>query len=335
MSGLHTALQEITLVLFTTLAPSGAIAFVLSSLPLLAQLVARLSHRSPSASEPILPAKSKPLEQALPVPILLVLVGLIASASHLGTPSNALYVLTRTGFSPLSTEVATVVIFLGLASTYWLYSFALSPRAWLKLVLLLLADLVAVASVASIALAYSVTTMITWSSPLFAIGLIALGLCGGPLVALATIQASSPASLSWHARVAFYCLCVAGLAVNVLVMAMQGARLPHIANYMTRADQLVPGYWWLFATHIALVLLGLWLCVRITHGKHRDGKHDEQSHLVLQDAADENTASLPQGVRANLMRALPCILGTTIVLAGIFVARFMFYMQHMTVGLGT
>ena len=57
------------------------------------------------------------------------MVGLVASATHLGNPSNALYVFLGVGRSPLSTEVFFAVVFLALAGLYWLVRFRRAPLA--------------------------------------------------------------------------------------------------------------------------------------------------------------------------------------------------------------
>ena len=54
----------------------------------------------------------KRLSGALLIPFLVTLVGLVASATHLGNPDNALYVFSRVGASPLSNEVCAAVLFL-------------------------------------------------------------------------------------------------------------------------------------------------------------------------------------------------------------------------------
>lgn len=94
------------------------------------------------------------------------MVGLIASATHLGNPSNALYVFTGVGRSPLSTEVFAAVIFLSLAGVFWLYSFAEHPRVGLQRGLLAAIDVAIVAFVLAVAFAYHVDTILTWSLPL-------------------------------------------------------------------------------------------------------------------------------------------------------------------------
>ena len=114
LSGMGTALGEITLVLFTTLAPSGVVAFILMGLPLL---------------RTGMPADARQrINQFLRIPLVTTMVGLVASATHLGNPANALYVFLGVGRSPLSTEVFCAVVFLALAGVYWLYSFAEQPR---------------------------------------------------------------------------------------------------------------------------------------------------------------------------------------------------------------
>ena len=107
ISGFDTALGEITLVLFTTLAPSGVVAFICMGLPVLGR----------GASV----ALRQRLNVFLGLPLVVAMVGLVASATHLGNPANALYVFLGVGRSPLSTEVFCAVVFLALAGLYWLY----------------------------------------------------------------------------------------------------------------------------------------------------------------------------------------------------------------------
>ena len=101
MGGFATALGEITLVLFTTLAPSGAIALALMGLPIVAGRASEDERRR--------------IDKFVSVPLVVSMVGLVASATHLGNPANALYVFVGVGRSPLSTEVFCAVVFLALA----------------------------------------------------------------------------------------------------------------------------------------------------------------------------------------------------------------------------
>ena len=93
ISGFDTALGEVTLVLFTTLAPSGAIALVLVAAVLLfSKLESTMRAR---------------ISTFMCIPLVVTMVGLVASATHLGNPANALYVFLHFGSSPLSNEVVS------------------------------------------------------------------------------------------------------------------------------------------------------------------------------------------------------------------------------------
>ena len=93
---METALNEITLVLFTTIAPAGVMGYLTMALAI---VLSRDEERAAAIS------------RYLVVPLVLAISGLIASATHLGTPANALYVITGIGRSPLSNEVVAAVAY--------------------------------------------------------------------------------------------------------------------------------------------------------------------------------------------------------------------------------
>ena len=105
---METALTEITLVLFTTIAPAGVVGYLIMAASIM---------RSRDD------ARANAIGRYLVVPLVLAITGLIASATHLGTPANALYVITGIGRSPLSNEVVAAVVFLALGGIYWILSF--------------------------------------------------------------------------------------------------------------------------------------------------------------------------------------------------------------------
>ena len=166
MTGFATALNEITLVLFTTLAPSGAVAYVIMGM---AALRAQGDER-------------KRLSGALLIPFLVTLVGLVASATHLGNPDNALYVFSRVGASPLSNEVCAAVLFLGISGLHWLYQFAEHARQRVLNVLLGAAMVASLAFLISVAFAYASRTVVTWDTPFVPVALCLNALVGGPVL---------------------------------------------------------------------------------------------------------------------------------------------------------
>lgn len=319
MNGLSTAINEITLVLFTTLAPSGACAYVLMNLPVLFGNISEdIRHR---------------LNRFSCLPLVIAMIGLIASATHLGNPANALYVFTGIGRSPLSTEVFCAVIFLALAGIYWLYSFAEVPRLKLQYALVVITDISAVLFIIATAYAYNVSTIPTWSLPLAPASLLLNALVGGPVVALFCFTAAARANNSFltrgsvskensvtsrkkHAfsskpslikplhRKALLGLSTVALVVNILVYALIGMQLSSISNELISATELVPYYPLFVIAFAALATSG----------------------IIASFWFEKATKRIPPLVSQGIAAAL--------VLTAIFLMRFSFYMSHLTIGLG-
>ena len=302
--GLQTAFREITLVFFTTLAPAGALAFVFMALPLIfGQVASDMRAR---------------FNKFLCIPLLISMVGLVASATHLGNPANALYVFLGVGQSPLSNEVFFAVIFLALGGLYWLYSFALKPSVSLSKLWLSLTSVAALGFIAAVCFAYDARTVMTWQLPTGPLSVMANSLLGAPLIALASFawigEGSSPAKYRNALRV----LAAIMVAVNAAIYAWQWFALGDLANARTSAVELVPHYW-LYWTAFVLFEAAALLVVE------RAGKR--MRRRIGDCAQDERTLSR-FAIPANLTVA------AALSLAGIFVMRFVFYMMHMTVGLG-
>ena len=329
MDGFSLAFGEITLVLFTTLAPSGAVAYLIMGLPV---LVGRAQDEV-----------ARRLNRWSCLPLVVTMVGLIASATHLGNPSNALYVFTGVGRSPLSTEVFAAVIFLALAGVFWLYSFAERPHVGLQRGLLAAIDVAIVAFVVAVAFAYNVDTILTWSLPLVPVSLLLNALLGGPLLALvgfavasrglSTTPAAEPSivhaepegtskvhaepegaskvgSAAVHvfpsrggARV-LLALATAACAANVAVYAVLGFQLQCIENELVSAADLVVGYPVYLAAFALLAVCALVLAWRA-------------------EAQGARRRSLPHLAAAS-----------TLAFTALFLMRFTFYMSHLTIGLG-
>lgn len=293
--GFENALSEITLVLFTTLAPSGIVACIIMMALLL----------RPGFPDPLRVA----LNKYLSIPIVVALVGLVASATHLGNPSNALYVLTGVGRSPLSNEVCAGVVFFGVAGSYWFYSFTQTRRVALERAWLALAEVAGVVFLAALSLAYNVETIPTWSHPLVPASLVLNALVGGPLLALvglaaARCDAAGDTDEPAFERVSKLCAIAStvALVLNVVVYVVLGFAVLPMENATLSATALVPNYPLLVAAFAIMCAAG----------------------VAVQCAALRKTAH---------PALLPSIASAALSLAGIFVMRFAFYMLHMTVGL--
>ena len=288
-NGAATALNEITLVLFTTLAPSGVMGLILMGFPILFGFATAQQRQA--------------IDRLMCIPLTTALVGLVASATHLGNPANALYVLAGVGRSPLSNEVFSGVVFLGLAGIYWLSSFAEKPRYRLRRLLLGLISLAGVAFVTAIAFAYDAETIVTWHSPLVPLGLWANALVGGPALAMLSLQAAGfPLAKTRFGR-ALMTVAATALVANLVAYGLQGFSLAATENHTTTASALVPAWNALVAGFGLLCATGLGVI-----------------YLAL---ARPGRFPLPLFIAGNLLRAM-----------GIFLMRFAFYMTHLTVGLG-
>lgn len=316
MTGFATAFGEITLVLFTTLAPSGAAAYLIMGLPVLAGRATGEDARR--------------LNRLTCLPLLIAMAGLIASATHLGNPANALYVFTGAGRSPLSTEVCCAVAFLALAGIFWLYSFAEEPRRWLQRTLLGAIDAAIVAFVAAVAYAYDVDTIITWSLPLVPVALVLNALVGGPLIALIGFAAARWVA-PWRLLVAQSA--VAAVA-NAAVYVVLGGDLAPLANELASVSQLVPSYPAWVTAFAVLVFAGVavaWRTGRRAAGGEAGAGCKGTTGPASGALADAAASSLGDGRRRAVVGYAAAAL---LALVGIFIMRFVFYMTHLTLGLG-
>ncbi|MDO5042509.1 MAG: dimethyl sulfoxide reductase anchor subunit [Slackia sp.] len=287
------AISEITLVVFTTIAPAGAIGYVLLAAAIL------LTRDD---------AVAKRLSTYLVIPLLLALVGLISSATHLGTPANALYVLTGIGRSPLSNEVVAAAVFLAFGGAAWILSFGHRRRDALSSFGLGFAALTALVFVEFVARAYSVETIPTWNFPAAPWTLWANALASGPAVALLVYAC---ADIMAPRRFAFVAMAVSlcAVAVNIALLLFERAGLNGVVTTVARASDLMaflPG---------ALVAFAVLCCLGVT--------------VCFLSATHRRFAALSK----RRTRIAWCILGVAIALIGCFAVRFSFYAMYMTWGI--
>lgn len=296
-AGFAFALSEISLVLFTTLAPSGAVAFALMGASL---------HRGTLDAD-----VRERISKLLCIPLIVTMVGLVASATHLGNPDNALYVIAGIGRSPLSTEVAGAVVFLALAGVFWLLTFSrrfplAAQRIWLGV-----AQLAAVVFVATVAFAYWQETIATWHLWEVSAALCLNSLVGGPLLALFGLRAAKAPVSEAFAKGLLVTAGVA-LAVNIAVYALQCIDLAAMRNAMASVSDLAPGFPAFVAAFAVLCAAG---CVLSARAGRTSAVGD---------------GPVGRGIyRMLVMSGGGCLLA----FAGIFLMRFAFYATHMTVGL--
>lgn len=345
MRGLDFALNDICLAAFTTLAPGATLAYVvLACTLLLGKLDSRLRQR---------------IESWLIVPLAVATVGLVASATHLGTPSNALYVFRTVGSSPLATEVFSAVLFLGTSCSYWLGCIYIEGHKALRSLWLLASIAAAVLFIAGTDLAYAMPTVITWDTVLAQAILPCTALaCMTPL-ALLIYTCSGYTNKARPMRILVGISLVA-TAASCILMAMQHMELGTQRNAFGTAAELVPLYpaaIALFGACLVMANLGSLHAMRpLAAQGFGPEKADEKAGadgtcLSYRDSSapapsatsqnpDTPAAHLDPTARTTPNRFSPierkvilqlvamCVLAY----AGTFAVRFCFYCFHMTSG---
>ncbi len=289
------ALGEVTLAVFTSIAPSAVFAVLALLVPLSFGRVSEGARRE--------------IRKNMWIPLLLCMVGLIASATHLGNPSNALYVLSRVGASPLSNEVFTAAGFLALVAMYWLCGFMLQWHRGVDCALRIGMCAMSVVFLAMMSVAYSVPTIRTWDSPLFVATVLVSSCMGGPLIALLVLWVSKGFECS--RRLACWACAVSAVAALswVVLHLIVGGGILGMRNGVYVVSDLVPLY------YPMLLVVSLLLCA---------------SYVAL---AFGIRARGGEGARRRSVKSVALLsLSLSLVFVAIFAMRFSFYMMHLTVG---
>ena len=231
-----------SLAVFTALAPAGAVAFACLAAFLLV-------NRSQSRDW------RDVLAHLLFIPLAIAWVGFIASATHLGTPANALHAINGLGRSPLSNEVVSAVAFLFFAGMAWMYSYREKPKASVMNGLLAISIVCVIVMLFHTSFAYSIATVPTWDTWLTPANLCATALLSGPALATTVLQAARVRAGKWP--YALLLIAVAALAVGTVLLVCHMNFLGTVGNNVTLASALVPNYGWLIAAHAALAICGL------------------------------------------------------------------------------
>lgn len=283
------AMNEITLVLFTTIAPAGIIGYIVMC------AFALFSSKE----------NCRTASHYLVIPLVLVISGLIASATHLGTPANALYVLKGINRSPLSNEVVAVVVFLAIGGLYWIASFRDDWNEALRRAIILVSMAAGCAALWMMSIAYSVEWIPTWNLPTVPFTMLFGGIAAGVVVGMFGLMvARVPVSprLTW-ALVGIGA--IAALACGVS-LAQQWVELGAIVTTVTTASELVPWLPYLSVLFPAVVIV---------------------CHIIAGVSATRKRLASNLKARATIVGSC-CF----VALLACFVVRFTFYAMHMTAG---
>ncbi len=283
---MNSGFDDFSLALFTTLAPAGTVALVVLALT-------RLFTKSPE--------EAISLDRMIALPFSVCLVGFIASATHLGTPANALHVFAGIGRSPLSNEVLSAVIFLFLVGSYWMMAFKRNfpntlARAWL-----ICSCVAGIAFLVCTSTAYAVHTVPTWDTWYTPATLLLGGLMGGLLIGLFFLSFTDSSSRT--PKIALVASSGVAFAARCVLLLGHFKSISTLANNETVAASLVPHYPTVIMMHIVLGTVAIF-CAACSLGKTRSS------------------------LATHALQALAVILS----LAAVCLSRIVFYQLHLTLG---
>ena len=246
--------------------------------------------------------KIKAIDRFSLIPLGLIAVGFIASFFHLASPLKAYGVLSGIGHSPLSNEIAVGMVFFVAAIVYVALGFAGKLSASARKPFALVVAVLALVFSLFTGLAYMMSTIPSWDSPLVPLEMIGSALLGGALLALVVLAlAKAFDGVDGHVMksVAFLAGVIGFVAVAVALVGhfdMLGELWSPAVAGASLAEVVVPFLW----AAAACGVIGV-ACLGV--------------------ASFGKSVLVPAGV------------GAVASLVGIFLVRFAFYAVWMSIGL--
>lgn len=244
----------------------------------------------------------KKIDRFMAIPLIVVLAGFVASFFHLANPANALQVLAGIGVSPLSNEILVGCIFTVLAVVYWILGAAGKLSAGARKGFAALVAVAALAFACFTGLAYVMETIASWNSPLVPVQMLGFALTGG--MALGVLVLALAGALDDAARGSFKGAALAVTAVGVVLAV--AAFCAQIMGVSGMSNALADGAGVVSAVTPYLVLA-----------------------VAMIIASGVATAFAARGVSPVAVGAVAVVLAV----AGVFVARLVFYAAQLSVGL--
>ncbi len=286
-TGIAQGFKQLTLALFTTLAPAGSICFIFLL------VYGFFFIKSENAK--------RRLQRFLIIPLSFSLVGLIASTNHLGNPSNALYVLTGVGRSPLSNEVIASAAFVGIAWIFWLAGFSKKVTIKHLRCALPFAITAGLAQIWFTSFAYNIETISSWSLVFTPVNQILSALVGGCALSLFTLAFAEIDCSKTTATTIIIVACVSTILLFTSEL-IQSTVFYTLASTTTLLPEIFPQYP-LFLAGSTILLFAACVLLLICKG------------------------------RKNLSSRCSTLAILFVTMLGIFLTRFTFYCTYLNVGL--
>lgn len=239
---MDTALAEMPLAIFTTLAPVGAGAFI-------ALAVAFFTNAFTEK-------QLKKIDRMTCIPLILVIVGLAASFAHLANPGNAMGVFAGIGSSPLSNEILTACLFTLVALVYWIWAMTGKMGTGARKGMSALAAVLAVVFAIFTGLAYSIETIASWSTPAVPLAILGFALLGGTALGCMVLGSSFADAAKTPFRPAAIALVAIGLVLALLGVFMQFGLASGQTTYIADGAQMASSVTGYMIGGVALLIAG-------------------------------------------------------------------------------
>ncbi|OUO87598.1 hypothetical protein B5F40_13405 [Gordonibacter sp. An230] len=244
----------------------------------------------------------KRIDRFTALPLIVVLAGFVASFFHLANPLHAPMVFAGIGSSPLSNEIVVGCVFLALAVVYWILAVAGKLSSGARKGFAAVVAVAALVFACFTGLAYVMDTIASWNSPLVPTQLVGFSLTGG--MALGALVLALAGALGDAAKGPFkmvaLAVVVAGVVLAVVAFCTQIMGVSGLSNALASGADLVSEV----ASFVAVA-------------------------SVLLVASGVATVLAVRGVSPVALSSAASVLAV----AGIFVARLVFYAVQLSVGL--
>lgn len=226
--------SEAPLAVFTTLAPMGAMSFIVL-------LLASLKGFYEGGDD-------KRLDKVTSVSLLVLFVGFVAAFFHLASPLNAVFVFAGIGLSPLTNEVFSgILVFLAGIVYCLLANMGKISNSGLRNGLLAAISILAIAFNVMCGMAYLMETIPSWNQVGTVLQMLGYGLMGGAALGAMQLGLAVPERAS-SMRTWILAIMVFGLVLGVGGFALQIWGCASVRNIWGFAIDLVPAIWGILAT---------------------------------------------------------------------------------------
>ena len=220
-------MAELSLALFTTLAPIGAGAFIALAV---AFFTTKFSDE-----------QLKKIDRMTTIPVVVLVAGFICAFFHLASPMHAFGVFAGLGASPLSNELLAGVVFAVLAIVYWIVALAGKLGEGARKGFAAVVAVMAVVFACFTGAAYMMETIASWNTPMVPVAVLGFSLLGGVSLGVLVLALSGALADAANGgfKMAALAVLVVGLVLGIAGLMVQVMSVSGMGNALVDGADLV------------------------------------------------------------------------------------------------